>query len=215
MRRACMVLLTGSLLLLPAGCATNSQSGGLIGGLGGAGAGAIIGQAIGHSTQATLLGTAIGAAIGGLAGTGVGYMMDRQEEEMRQALAASHAASVKREGEMLTLLFKSDLTFATNSAAVEPGLLPELGRVGKVMARYPDCEITVEGHTDSTGTDEYNQNLSERRAIGVRNLLVRNGVSASRITTMGFGKTQPVASNKTEAGRAKNRRVEIHIRPQA
>lgn len=199
------------------GCAapqTKTEQGAVYGAAGGAVAGGLIGQVIGHDTKGTLIGAAIGAAVGGLGGAGVGKMMDNQERDMRAALASSEAASVSREGNLLALTFKGDVTFDTNSAVVRPGLYSELDRVSRVMNQYPNTVIRVEGHTDSRGSNEYNMELSNRRANAVKNLLVQRGIAANRIEAVGFGKTVPVASNDTESGRQKNRRVEIKIAPQ-
>lgn len=205
-------------ILLLAGCAqtgtmTKSQQGGIFGTAGGAAVGAIVGQAIGRDTKGTLIGAAIGAAIGGVGGYGVGKMMDNQEKEMREALARSEAAAVTREGNLLSVTFKGDVTFDTNSTELRPGLYNEINRVAAVLNQYPDTLISVEGHTDSVGSDEYNMDLSRRRAQTVKNLLVMRDVAENRIETIGFGKTMPVAGNETEAGRQKNRRVEIRIAP--
>ena len=206
-------------LLLMAGCAapetqTKTQKGAVYGTAGGAAAGAVIGQVIGRDTKATLIGAAIGAAVGGLGGAGVGKMMDNQERDMRQALATSEAAAVTREGNLLAVTFKGDVTFDTNSTVVRPGLQSEINRVAGVLSQYPQTLVRVEGHTDSVGTNEYNQDLSVRRAMAVKNLLVQRGIADSRIDSVGYGETMPVATNDTEAGRQRNRRVEIKIAPQ-
>jgi outer membrane protein OmpA-like peptidoglycan-associated protein len=192
---------------------SKTGKGGLYGAAGGAAAGAILGQAIGHDTEATLWGAAIGAALGGAAGAGVGKYMDNQEEEMRQALEASQAAAVQREGNLLSVMFKGDVTFDHNSAVVRPGLYNEIDRVANVLNQYPQTLIRVEGHTDSTGSEQYNLDLSRRRAEAVRNLLVQRNVSASRMEVVGYGEAKPVATNETEAGRQMNRRVELKIAP--
>ena len=193
---------------------TKTQKGGVYGAAGGAAAGAIIGQVIGGDTEATLWGAAIGAAVGGLGGAGIGKMMDNQEQDMRQALATSEAAAVRREGNLVAVTFKGDVTFDTNSTVVNPGLYTEIDRVAGILTRYPETLIRVEGHTDSVGTDEYNMDLSFRRSNSVRDLLVQRGVNISRIQPVGFGETMPVATNDTEAGRQLNRRVEIKVAPQ-
>jgi outer membrane protein OmpA-like peptidoglycan-associated protein len=205
------------LILVLAACAapqTKTQKGGAYGAAGGAAAGAIIGQVIGGDTEATLWGAAIGAAVGGLGGAAIGKMMDNQERDMREALAASEAASVRREGNLLALTFKGDVTFDTDSTVVKPGLYSEIDRVAGVLTQYPETLIRVEGHTDSVGTEEYNVDLSFRRANSVRYLLVQRGVNSGRIEMLGFGETMPIATNETEAGRQMNRRVEIKIAPQ-
>ncbi|OPY80862.1 MAG: putative lipoprotein YiaD precursor [Syntrophorhabdus sp. PtaU1.Bin153] len=211
------------------GCATKTQTGALAGTGIGAAVGAGAGQAIGRSTSATLLGAAIGAAVGGIAGGAIGAYMDRQEQSMRQALANSEAASIQREQEVLsqaeasstkksldvlTVTFKSDYLFAVNSSTLLPGAYDELERVSKVLQQYPETTIRISGHTDSTGSESYNQTLSERRANAVKSALVGMGVNPARLTTIGYGESKPVASNSTEAGRQQNRRVEIRIVPQ-
>lgn len=132
---------------------------------------------------------------------------------MRNAVATSEAASVSREGNLLALTFKGDVTFDTNSSVVRPGLISEIDRVARILNQYPNTVIRVEGHTDSKGSAAYNTDLSDRRANAVKNLLIQRGVSTSRIETVGFGETMPVATNDTEAGRQKNRRVEVKIAP--
>ncbi len=213
MKKTCIVAVMISLMM--SGCAiqSNTGKGAAYGTAGGAAAGALLGQIIGQNTKSTLLGAAAGAVIGGLAGTGVGYMMDNQEKEMRQALAHSEAVAIQREGEMLALTFKNDVTFDVNSATILPGLYTDLDHVAQILARYPQTIITIEGHTDSSGSDSYNMQLSERRAMSVRNYLVQRGIAASRIRVTGYGKDRPVASNSTAEGRRKNRRVEIRIAP--
>lgn len=202
-------------LLLGSGCAmqSNTGKGAAYGTAGGAAAGAILGQIIGGNTKSTLIGTAAGAVIGGLAGTGIGNMMDRQENDMRQALANSQAVAVQREGNALALTFKSDFTFDVNSTSIRPGLYTELDRVAQVLSAYPQTTILVAGHTDSSGSESYNQQLSERRAQSVKNALVQRGVDASRIQAIGYGESSPIADNNTESGRQQNRRVEVRINP--
>jgi len=212
-KMAFTMLLAAGLTTACAPPQTNTGKGAVYGTAGGAAAGAILGQAIGHDTESTLWGTAIGAAVGGLTGAGVGKMMDNQEQEMRQALASSEAASVRREGDMLAVMFKSDMTFDFNSATVRPGLYTEIDRVSSVMQRYPQTLIRVEGHTDNIGTESYNMDLSRRRAQAVSSLLVQRNISSHRIENIGFGEANPIASNNTESGRQMNRRVEIKIVP--
>jgi outer membrane protein OmpA-like peptidoglycan-associated protein len=192
---------------------TNTQKGTTYGATGGAVAGAVVGQVIGHDAKSTLVGAAIGAAIGGLGGAGVGKMMDKQEQEMRDALAASEAAAVRREGNLLAVTFKGDVTFDTDSTVVKPGLHSEIDRVAGILQQYPDTLIRVEGHTDSVGTEEYNMDLSIRRAQSVRDLLNQRGVDTQRVEVVGYGEAISVATNDTEAGRQRNRRVEIKVAP--
>lgn len=201
-------------LFLPSCAPQNkTQQGALVGAGGGALAGALVGQLVGRDTKATLIGAAIGAAVGGAAGAGVGKMMDNQERDMRQALANSEAAAIRREGNLLAISLKGDVTFDTNSAVVRPGLYSEIDRISNVLIQYPDTVIRVEGHTDSTGSEQYNMDLSARRANAVKDLIVQRGVDPSRIETMAFGETMPIASNDTESGRMMNRRVEIKVAP--
>jgi outer membrane protein OmpA-like peptidoglycan-associated protein len=210
-----LIVLSAITFFMLASCATESKTkkGAAYGAGGGAIAGAIAGQLIGGNTESTLIGAAIGAAVGGAAGAGVGHMMDKQERDMRQALADSEAASIRREGNLLAITLRGDVTFDHDSATVRPGLYTEIDRIANVMLQYPDTLIRVEGHTDSTGTEEYNMDLSARRADSVKNLIVQKGIAPVRLETMAFGESSPVATNDTEAGRQMNRRVEIKIAP--
>lgn len=211
-----LVLWLGIVSLLTSGCAmeTKTQKGAAIGTGVGAAVGAGLGQAIGRNTSATLIGAAAGAVAGGLTGGAIGSYMDKQEATMRQELANVEGASVQRNMDMLAVTFKSDVLFPYDSYALKPGSYDELGRVAKVLNQYPQTNITVAGHTDSKGSDEYNQTLSEKRADVVKNALAGMGVNPSRMTAVGHGESKPVADNTTEAGRQLNRRVEIVINPQ-
>jgi outer membrane protein OmpA-like peptidoglycan-associated protein len=192
---------------------TKTGKGGAYGAAGGAIVGAIAGQAIGRDTEGTLIGSAIGAAVGGFAGAGAGRMMDNQERDMREALEASEAAAVRREGNLLAVSLKGDVTFDTNSVAVRPGLYTEIDRISEVLSGYPQTVILVEGHTDSAGSEDYNLDLSERRADAVKGLIINRGVAPQRVETAAYGESMPISSNETEAGRMRNRRVEIKIAP--
>lgn len=210
------ILILAAAAFVISGCAapqTKKGKGAAYGAAGGAVAGAILGQAIGKDTEGTLIGAAAGAAIGGAAGAGVGHMMDKQEEEYRQALAASEAAAVRREGDLLAITLKGDVTFDTDSHTINPGLYNEIDRIAQIMIKYPQTNILVEGHTDSQGAENYNQQLSEKRASSVKNLLIQKGVGAFRVSTQGYGESRPVATNATPEGRMMNRRVEIRINP--
>jgi outer membrane protein OmpA-like peptidoglycan-associated protein len=151
--------------------------------------------------------------------------MDKQEQSMRQAIANSEAATVRREQEIiqgarqqsvdvLTVTFKSDYLFAVNSSTLLPGAQSELQRVATVIRQYPETNIQIAGHTDSTGSEDYNRKLSEQRAESVKTALIGMGVNPSRLTTIGYGEGRPIASNNTEGGRQQNRRVEVRIVPQ-
>ena len=211
-----LLLLSCIFALVVSGCSapeTKTGQGATYGAAGGAIVGAILGQVVGKDTKSTLWVTAIGAAVGGATGAGVGKMMDNQERDMRAALASSEAATIRREGDLLSLTFKSDMTFDVNSSTVKPGLYPELDRIANVMSRYPQTLIRIEGHTDSTGTEQYNLDLSKRRAQSVATLLENRSIKTARLELIGYGETMPIATNETEAGRQMNRRVEIKIAP--
>lgn len=179
----------------------------------GAGAGALggllIGGLIGGGT-----GRIIGAGIGGIAGAAVGYTMDKQIKELKEKTAGS-GVDVKSvdDGQAILVNLPSGVTFDTDSTVIKPGFRDTLDKVADSLNRYPNSLIDVYGHTNSTGSDAYNQTLSENRARVVADYLSSKGVSSARIRSTGFGKTQPVASNDTVEGRAANRRVEIKIVP--
>lgn len=192
-------------------CATpqNKQEQGTAVGAGvGAGVGAILGQAIGKDTESTLIGAGIGAALGGLAGNQIGRYMDLQEQELRNAVAASEAASIRREEDILRATFKGGAYFDTDSSRIKPGARQELQRISQILMRYPQTTIEVAGHTDVTGPEDYNLRLSQQRAVAVQNELIQNGVLPNRIRAVGYGETRPISSDH-----AMNRRVEIVIAP--
>jgi outer membrane protein OmpA-like peptidoglycan-associated protein len=214
MKRVLIGVAIASLLL--AGCSqpmTRTQKGAAIGAGTGAVVGAGLGQLIGGDTEGTLIGAGIGAALGGTAGGFFANYMEKQEIAMNQALAGVEGASIQRDAEVLAVTFKSDVLFDVNSYALKPGGYDELQRVAQVLNNYPQTNILIAGHTDSTGSEAYNQKLSERRAEAVRNQLTGYGVSAMRLTTVGYGETKPIASNVSESGRQLNRRVAITITP--
>jgi outer membrane protein OmpA-like peptidoglycan-associated protein len=206
--------------LLACATATPEQKGTGVGAGAGAAVGAILGQAIGQDTESTLIGAGIGAAVGALAGNRIAAYMDRQERDLRAAVAQSDAVNVQRIQEsdsrnaqaridVLTATFKAETMFDFDSATLKPGAYGELERVADVLKRYPDTTIVVEGHTDSRGSEAYNQTLSERRAEAVRTALVGMGVAPERIDAIGYGESRPISSSD-----AMNRRVTITIRPQ-
>ncbi|WP_305909540.1 OmpA family protein [Methylomarinum sp. Ch1-1] len=205
-------ILLGSTLL--AGCAIDPYTGEQkVANTGwGAGAGAAVGAAsgalIGGDTEGALIGAAAGAALG----SGIGYYMDRQEAKLRARLEGT-GVRVQRQGDNLKLIMPGNVTFATDSSNVSPGFYPVLDSVAIVLKEFDETTINISGYTDSTGSDMYNQELSERRANSVASYLVRSGVHHGRIQARGFGERYPVASNDSEAGRSQNRRVEISIRP--
>ncbi len=210
MKKTIAVILICALCIGMLSCAgtTHQEQGVKSGVLIGAVAGALLGQAIGKNTEGTLIGAAAGAAVGGLAGHQIGAYMDRQEKELRDALAASDAVNIQRNHDVLTATFKGDVFFDFDSSTVKPGGYSELDRTAKVLNDFPQTTIRVEGHTDSKGSEEYNQNLSERRALAVKNSLVQRGVAPERMQTVGFGESQPISSED-----AMNRRVSIVIIP--
>ena len=216
MKKKFAILCAGFSLMLTTGCAnlqTKEGQGTLIGSGVGAALGAGLGQAIGGNTKSTLIGAGIGAAVGGIAGNQWGKHLDQQEAALRQQFAQSEAVAIRREKEQLSLTFKSDAMFSLGSATPSAGFYNDLARVAQVLNKYPDSVIIVRGHTDSTGSEQTNQALSERRANAVKNALVGHGVNPERILTIGYGESEPVADNSTETGRQLNRRVEITIAP--
>ena len=183
----------------------------------GAGAGALLGSAaglvIGKTTNAsTRKSVLIGAGIGALAGGGVGVYMDRQEAKLRERLRGS-GVSVTRRGDNIILNMPSNITFDTDRADVKPQFFDVLNSVAIVLREFDQTLVDVTGHTNSTGSAAHNLELSERRAGAVAEYLVAQGNNYRRFQVLGMGKSQPIASNATEAGRAENRRVEIQIAP--
>lgn len=187
------------------GCnATNTTKGGAIG----AGAGGAIGGVIGHRSGNTAVGAIIGAAVGGTAGALIGRHMDKQAEELKQDLKG---ATVERVGEGILITFDSGLLFDVDKSDIQTTTKANLDELSETLKKYDDTNILVEGHTDATGEDAYNKKLSDRRAESVEEYLVSNGVDDNRITTKGYGESQPIGDNNTEAGRRQNRRVEVAI----
>ncbi|MDY0957698.1 MULTISPECIES: OmpA family protein [unclassified Sphingomonas] len=205
-----------SALVVTSACTTDPETGerrlskAAIGGLGGAVGGYLLGDLVGGRRDRTE--KILGAGIGGLAGAGIGAYMDKQERDLR-ARTAGTDVQVVRQGDDLLLNLPSGITFAYNSAQVQPQFRQTLDQVADILSQYKQTYIDVYGHTDSTGSDAYNQRLSEQRATSVADYLASRGVQPARIGTRGFGKSQPIASNDTEEGRAANRRVEIKIVP--
>jgi outer membrane protein OmpA-like peptidoglycan-associated protein len=196
------VLLLGSAL----GCASwsNKQKGAVIG----AGTGAAAGGAIGSASGNTAEGAIIGAIIGGAAGAIIGNYMDDQAEEIERDL---EGATVTRIGEGIKITFESGLLFDVDSSKLQSAGSTNLVNLAEILNKYDDTNILIEGHTDGTGSEDYNLTLSRNRAQSVANELEGVGVGSPRFTIMGYGEAQPVADNDTYEGRQANRRVEIAI----
>lgn len=182
----------------------------------GAAVGAVTGAVLGHQIHDER-GRYVGAVAGAIAGASVGNYMDRQQAELEAKLAAErqqHQIEVQRlNDQLLKLNLSSEVTFDYDSDAIKTGFKGSLNKVANVLSDYDRTVVHVIGHTDSTGSDSYNQNLSERRAGSVKNYLTVNGVSGERILTDGRGESEPVATNNTAEGRQMNRRVEIFLKP--
>lgn len=191
-----------------AGMQNKQDQGTAVGAGVGAGLGALLGQVIGGNTESTIIGAGVGAALGGLAGNQIGKYMDRQEQDLRNAVAASESASIQREQDILRATFKGEAFFDYDSSQLKPGAYSEIRRVSDILNKYPQTTIEVGGHTDTRGAEEYNQKLSEQRAEAVKAELINNGVAANRIMAVGYGESRPISSDH-----AMNRRVEIVIAP--
>jgi outer membrane protein OmpA-like peptidoglycan-associated protein len=193
------------------GCQTNTGTiidkkttqGAILGTLAGAAAGAAV------DSNKRGRGALIGAAVGGIAGGLIGNYLDKQAKE----IDAIPDADVQRRDDSLIVMLPGDVLFDTNSSALAPGAYERLRSLAATLNRYPDTNIVVKGHTDSTGAESYNLKLSEERAENVRKYLVAEGVSSSRVTAIGFGEAYPLVSDATSSGRQQNRRVEIEIKP--
>jgi outer membrane protein OmpA-like peptidoglycan-associated protein len=193
-------------LCIISSCANWSKTakGGAIGTAGGAAVGAGIGKLAGN----TAVGAIMGAAIGGVAGASIGAYMDKQAEEMEADL---EGASIERVGEGIKITFDSGILFDVNKADLKPVAKQNIAALSETLKKYDDTNILIEGHTDNSGADEYNQTLSEKRAASVADYLTSLGVDNSRVTTTGYGEQQPIADNSTAAGKTQNRRVEVAI----
>ncbi|CAN1542172.1 OmpA Outer membrane protein and related peptidoglycan-associated (lipo)proteins [Sphingomonadaceae bacterium] len=198
------------------GCTTNPDTGErsisktAIGGIGGALGGYLLGDLIGGRRDRTE--KILGAGIGAVAGAGVGYYMDQQEKKLRQQTAGS-GVEVVRDGDQLVLDMPSEVTFASGSSNLSPQFRGTLDKIGATLTEYEKTYVDVLGHTDSVGSDAFNQTLSEQRSQTVADYLTGRGVQRARLATRGYGESQPRASNTTEEGRAQNRRVEIRLVP--
>ena len=181
-----------------------STKGAIIGGTGGAILGRIIGNAAGNKT----LGTILGAAVGGTVGAIIGNKMDKQAEEIKKDVPN---VKVERVGEGIVIEFNSKILFGFDKSDLTADARKNLSDLVTILNKYPDTNIEIQGHTDSKGTEEYNQGLSERRASAVAAYLTSSNISSGRVTTKGFGETAPKYTNETEEGMAQNRRVEFLI----
>lgn len=205
MKKILPAILCASVLLTSLGCGWSKKA---QYGTAGAAGGAVVGAAIGKAAGNTALGAILGAAIGGSAGLYIGNYMDKQAAEMKRDIAG---AKVERVGEGIRITFDSGILFDVNRAELKATSKQNISKLAEILNKYPDTEILLEGHTDATGTEEHNLELSRLRAQAVANFIASLKVDPSRFTIMGYGEGQPVSDNTTETGRATNRRVEIAI----
>lgn len=192
--------------LIFSGCKSmnKTQKGAVVGTAAGGAIGAVVGKASGN----TALGAIIGATVGGAAGAVIGHQMDKQAEEIKNKVPD---AKVERVGEGIVVEFSSNVLFAFDKFDLSTEAMANLDKLVTVLNEYPDTNIELQGHTDSKGTEAYNQTLSEKRATSVSNYLVSKNISASRLVVKGFGELFPKYDNETDEGRAQNRRVEFLI----
>lgn len=203
---ATLSLALATAVILGSGCnsLTKTQKGAAIG----AGAGGTVGAFIGKAAGNTALGAIIGGAVGGTAGAFIGRNMDRQAAEIKQTVPG---ATVTREGEGILVKFDSGILFDTDKSDLKPAAQTNLQNLANSLQKNANTNILIVGHTDDTGSDSHNMDLSVRRAESVKSYIVADNVSASRLTTSGKGEAEPIADNTTTTGRAQNRRVEIVI----
>ena len=193
-----------TLLLISCGTPSKAKKGAVIGTAGGAVIGAVIGKATGN----TALGTVIGAAVGGTVGAVIGNKMDKQAEEIKKEVPG---VKVDRVGEGIVIEFSENILFDYGKSDLKPDSRKSLDKFATILDKYPDTNIEIQGHTDSKGSAEYNQGLSEKRAQSANSYLTGKNISSSRITTRGMGENYPKVDNETESNRADNRRVEFLI----
>jgi outer membrane protein OmpA-like peptidoglycan-associated protein len=206
MKKAFILLLSAALLFaMGTGCAWNKKA---TGGVVGAGAGAAVGGVIGNQYGNTAVGAIIGAAVGGTAGVLIGNEMDKRAAEMREDL---QGARIERIGEGIKITFDSGLLFDVDRSDLRPQAKINIENLANILIKYQDTNILTEGDTDNTGAEDYNLKLSERRAQSVSNYLMGLGVPGSRLSMVGLGEANPIASNETDYGRQQNRRVEVAI----
>ncbi len=206
MKRILTVSVVMVFLLATVNCASWNKKtrGAVIGGAGGAVVGGVIGRAAGN----TILGAIIGAAVGGVAGAIIGNYMDKQAAEMQRDL---EGAEIQRIGEGIKITFDSGILFDIDKSGLRAVSETNLAKLAKILNKYPDTNILIEGHTDDTGTDNYNMALSNDRAKSVSSYLATVEVKSARFSIAGYGETQPIVTNDTPEGRQKNRRVDIAV----
>ncbi len=206
MKRILTVSVVMVFLLASVNCASWNKTtrGAVIGGAGGAVVGGVIGRAAGN----TLLGAIIGAAVGGAAGAFIGNYMDKQAAEMQRDL---EGAEIQRIGEGIKITFDSGILYDIDKSELRPISKTNLADLAKILNKYPDTNILIEGHTDNTGTDDHNMTLSKDRAQSVASYLATVEVASARFSTAGYGEAQPIVTNDTAEGRQKNRRVDIAV----
>jgi outer membrane protein OmpA-like peptidoglycan-associated protein len=208
-------------VILAAGCTStgsadgtrsmnNTEKGALFGALGGAAVGAVVGKKKGKSAL-------IGAVGGGLAGAAIGNYMDRQKQDLENRLKAERdagAANVEKlPGDVIKVTMTSQTAFDSASSTIKPGFAPTMDKLANVVTQYGKTTVTVVGHTDAEGSTEYNEQLSQRRAQAVKNYFESKNVNPERLAALGKGEAEPIADNKTDAGRRANRRVELLVEP--
>jgi outer membrane protein OmpA-like peptidoglycan-associated protein len=206
MRKALCILLLALLVAWSCGCASmTARDKGLI--IGGA-SGAVLGGIIGDRAGNTAAGAILGAVVGGATGAVIGNYMDKQAAEMQQDI---QGAKIERIGEGIKITFASGILFDVGKSDLRPDAQENIANLAAILIKYEDTNILIEGHTDSDGSEDYNLQLSERRARAVQSYLAQNGVTNARISIMGYGESQPIADNATVEGKQANRRVEVAV----
>jgi outer membrane protein OmpA-like peptidoglycan-associated protein len=205
-RKSVIVLLIVAMAVFAVGCSASKKT--KTGAAIGAAAGGVLGGIVGKQAGNTLAGAIVGAAVGGAAGAYIGNYMDKQADEMKEDI---DGAKIERVGEGIKITFDSGILFDVNKATLKPIAMDNLNKLAEILNKYEDTNILIEGHTDNTGADEYNMELSEKRAKSVSNYLASLNVDPTRFTIMGYGESQPIATNDTVEGRALNRRVDLAI----
>lgn len=198
------LLVIGSVGMSACASLNKKEEGAIIG----ATAGAAVGGVIGNQTGSTARGAIIGAVVGGTAGAIIGHQMDQQAKELSQNIKG---ATVERVGEGIEVTFASGLLFAFDSDSIQATAGTNLRELASSLQKYPDSQLLIVGHTDNVGDDSYNQALSQRRSNSAATYLAAQGVARTRLAATGKGESEPVATNDTDAGRQKNRRVEVAI----